>query len=177
MNWDRIEGNWKQFKGHAKAQWGKLTDDDFDVVEGRRDQLVGRIQERYGIAKDEADRQVNDWLGKDDDYFVSVRQELQKKRDRFAAGLAQSGFPVLPSAGTYFIPVDLAPLGVGDDAAFCERLLREAGVVAIPVSAFYEEEPVKTVLRFCFAKSDTTLDSALERLSRLDLEATAAAAG
>ncbi len=69
MNWDRIEGNWKQFKGHAKAQWGKLTDDDFDVVEGRRDQLVGRIQERYGIAKDEADRQVNDWLGKDDDYW------------------------------------------------------------------------------------------------------------
>ncbi|MGQ7791839.1 CsbD family protein [Faunimonas sp. B44] len=69
MNWDRIEGNWKQFKGHAKTQWGKLTDDDFDVVEGRRDQLVGRIQERYGIAKDEADRQVNDWLAKDDDYW------------------------------------------------------------------------------------------------------------
>jgi uncharacterized protein YjbJ (UPF0337 family) len=53
MNWDRIEGNWKQFKGGAKEQWGKLTDDDLDVVEGKREQLAGRIQERYGIAKDD----------------------------------------------------------------------------------------------------------------------------
>ena len=61
MNWDRIQGNWKQFKGNAKEQWGKLTDDDLDVVAGKRDQLVGRIQERYGVAKDEAERQVKDW--------------------------------------------------------------------------------------------------------------------
>ena len=54
MNWDRIEGNWKQFKGKAKEQWGKLTDDDLDVVEGKRDQLAGRLQERYGYAKDQA---------------------------------------------------------------------------------------------------------------------------
>jgi len=54
MNWDRIEGNWKQVTGRAKVQWGKLTDDDLDVVAGRRDQLAGKIQERYGIAKDEA---------------------------------------------------------------------------------------------------------------------------
>ena len=53
MNWDRIQGNWKQVAGKAKAQWGKLTDDDLDVVAGRREQLAGRIQERYGIAKDE----------------------------------------------------------------------------------------------------------------------------
>ena len=58
MNWDRIEGNWKQFKGRARQQWGKLTDDQ---VEGRREELVGRIQERYGIARDEAERQVRDW--------------------------------------------------------------------------------------------------------------------
>ena len=61
MNWDRIEGNWKQFKGKVKAQWGKLTDDELDVMAGNRDQLVGKVQERYGIAKDEAERQVSDW--------------------------------------------------------------------------------------------------------------------
>ena len=61
MNWDRIEGNWKQVTGKAKEQWGKLTSDDFDVVAGRRDQLAGKIQERYGVAKDEAEKQVNDW--------------------------------------------------------------------------------------------------------------------
>jgi uncharacterized protein YjbJ (UPF0337 family) len=62
MNWDRIEGNWKQFSGKAQQQWGKLTNDDLDVVEGRRTELVGKIQERYGIAKDEAERQVDSWL-------------------------------------------------------------------------------------------------------------------
>jgi uncharacterized protein YjbJ (UPF0337 family) len=61
MNWDRIEGNWKQFKGHVKEKWGKLTDDEFDQMAGQRDKLVGKIQERYGITKDEAERQVNDW--------------------------------------------------------------------------------------------------------------------
>jgi uncharacterized protein YjbJ (UPF0337 family) len=62
MNWDRIEGNWKQFRGKVLQQWGKLTNDDLDLVEGRRVQLVGRIQERYGIAKDDAERQVDTWL-------------------------------------------------------------------------------------------------------------------
>ena len=61
MNWDRIEGNWKQFKGKVKEQWGKLTDDDLDRIAGKRDQLVGKIQERYGIAKDEAEKQVDSW--------------------------------------------------------------------------------------------------------------------
>jgi uncharacterized protein YjbJ (UPF0337 family) len=61
MNWDRMAGDWKQFKGSVKEQWGKLTDDDLTRVEGKRDQLVGRIQNRYGIAKDEAERQVKDW--------------------------------------------------------------------------------------------------------------------
>ena len=58
MNEDTIKGNWKQFKGKVKEQWGKLTDDDLDVIDGQRDQLVGRIQERQGIARDEAERQV-----------------------------------------------------------------------------------------------------------------------
>lgn len=61
MNWDTIQGNWKQWMGSAKQQWGKLTDDDLTVAEGKRDQLVGRVQERYGIAKDEAERQVDAW--------------------------------------------------------------------------------------------------------------------
>ena len=61
MNWDQISGQWKQMKGKAKVQWGKLTDDDLDILDGQRDQLVGRIQERYGIDKDEAERQVDTW--------------------------------------------------------------------------------------------------------------------
>jgi uncharacterized protein YjbJ (UPF0337 family) len=58
MNSDRIEGNWKQVKGKIKEQWGKLTDDDLDVIAGKRDQLLGRIQERHGVARDEAEKQV-----------------------------------------------------------------------------------------------------------------------
>ena len=61
MNQDRIEGNWKQFKGKIKEQWGKLTDDDMTVIEGKRDQLVGRVQERYGIAKEKAEEEVAAW--------------------------------------------------------------------------------------------------------------------
>ena len=61
MNWDRIEGNWKQFKGQAKRKWGELTDDDLDKLEGRRDELIGKIQERKGIARDKAEEEVNRW--------------------------------------------------------------------------------------------------------------------
>jgi uncharacterized protein YjbJ (UPF0337 family) len=61
MNWDTVQGKWKQFTGHAKENWGKLTDDDLDQAAGKRDQLVGKIQERYGIARDEAERQVDEW--------------------------------------------------------------------------------------------------------------------
>lgn len=61
MNSDRLQGKWKQLRGKAKEQWGKLTDDDLDVVDGKTDQLLGRIQERYGIGKDEARQQFDDW--------------------------------------------------------------------------------------------------------------------
>jgi uncharacterized protein YjbJ (UPF0337 family) len=63
MNWDRVEGNWKQFTGKVKEKWGKLTDDDLQVIGGQQDQLVGRIQERYGVAKEEAQKQVKNWVG------------------------------------------------------------------------------------------------------------------
>ena len=61
MNWDRFAGNWKQASGKVKEKWGKLTDDDLTVINGKQDQLVGRIQERYGIAKEEAQRQIDDF--------------------------------------------------------------------------------------------------------------------
>jgi uncharacterized protein YjbJ (UPF0337 family) len=61
MNWDRIEGNWKQFVGQARQKWGKLTDSDWQVVTGKKDELVGRIQERYGIAREEARREADEW--------------------------------------------------------------------------------------------------------------------
>ncbi|QDQ25573.1 CsbD family protein [Chitinimonas arctica] len=61
MNWDIAEGNWKQFTGKIKEQWGKLTDDDLDRIAGKRDQLAGKIQESYGITKDEAEEQLKSW--------------------------------------------------------------------------------------------------------------------
>ncbi|OYX82274.1 MAG: aminotransferase, partial [Azorhizobium sp. 35-67-5] len=106
-------------------------------------------------------------LGKDDAYFEDMRAGLQRSRDRLAKGLTELGFPVLPSAGTYFLSVDLAAIAPKlDDEAFCLDLVKTHGVAAIPVSAFYAEDAVRSVVRFCFAKQDATLDAALERLSR-----------
>jgi len=62
MNWDRIEGNWKQAKGEVQRQWGKLTDDDLDQIKGNRTKLMGRLQERYGYAKDKAEEEIDSWL-------------------------------------------------------------------------------------------------------------------
>jgi len=67
MNWDRIEGNWKQFQGSVQERWGKLTDDHLDRIAGKRKQLIGSIQEAYGIARDEAERQVEAWERDADD--------------------------------------------------------------------------------------------------------------
>jgi aspartate/methionine/tyrosine aminotransferase len=105
-------------------------------------------------------------LRKADDYFTGMRRDFQRSRDRFAAGLRAIGFPVLDSQATYFINIDLAPLGLNeDDETFCKRLVVEHQVAAIPVSAFYAADPIRSVVRFCFAKHDRTLDTALERLA------------
>jgi aspartate/methionine/tyrosine aminotransferase len=105
-------------------------------------------------------------LGKKDGYFHDMRRDFQRSRDRFAEGLRGIGFSVLESRATYFLNVDLAPLGLNeDDETFCKRLVAEHKVAAIPVSAFYATEPIRSVVRFCFAKRDATLDAALERLA------------
>ena len=62
MNWDQIEGKWKQLKGSAKQSWGKLTDDDLEYINGSRDKLVGKLQERYGYNKEDAQNRANKWL-------------------------------------------------------------------------------------------------------------------
>ncbi|WP_437206131.1 CsbD family protein [Planctomicrobium sp. SH664] len=59
MNWDQVEGNWKQFKGQVQQQWGKLTNDDLDMIKGRKTELAGKLQERYGYAKDRAEQEIN----------------------------------------------------------------------------------------------------------------------
>jgi uncharacterized protein YjbJ (UPF0337 family) len=82
MNNDRVEGKWKQMKGSLKSRWGKLTDDDLDVIEGQKDQLVGKVQERYGIAKEEAQKQVDEWNRMNRD---AENQEIEAERQRKAS--------------------------------------------------------------------------------------------
>jgi N-succinyldiaminopimelate aminotransferase len=106
-------------------------------------------------------------LGKPAAHFDAMRAELQALRDRLGSGLAQEGFHVLPAAGTYFLNIDLKRSGVGlDDATFAVRAVKEAGVAAIPVSAFYASEPETSLVRLCFAKSAATLDAGIERLAK-----------
>jgi len=64
MNWDRVQGNWKQFTGKVKEQWGQLTEDDLTQINGNREQLEGKIQARYGYAKDQVKKDVDDWLNR-----------------------------------------------------------------------------------------------------------------
>ena len=61
MNWNQIEGNWTKFKGKARQQWGRLTDDDIAMLHGKREELAGKIQERYGIAQEQAEKQIDEW--------------------------------------------------------------------------------------------------------------------
>lgn len=75
MNSDQLQGKWKQMKGSVKERWGKLTDDDIDIINGQNDQLVGKVWERYGIAKEEAQRQVEDWMRSD-----AKESELERRR-------------------------------------------------------------------------------------------------
>ncbi|CAM5772810.1 aspartate aminotransferase [Labrys miyagiensis] len=107
-------------------------------------------------------------LGKDDAYFAGMRADFQRSRDRFAARLGELGFVTLPSEATYFLNIDLSASGIEeDDVSFCQRLVRERKVAAIPVSAFYAENAVRSVVRLCFAKRDETLDAALANLAGL----------
>ena len=83
MNWDQVEGKWKQYKGQVKEKWGKLTDDDLDVIDGRRQQLVGKLQERYGTAREVAEKQV-------DEFAKSLREEEAQAEDRKARRAGRS---------------------------------------------------------------------------------------
>ena len=107
-------------------------------------------------------------LAKDDAYFASLAHNLQARRDQLADGLAAVGLSVLPSQGTYFITTDFAPLGFnGDDVAFCRHITEQAGVTAIPVSAFYDAPGAPThYARFAFCKRPDVLAEAISRLKR-----------
>jgi N-succinyldiaminopimelate aminotransferase len=101
------------------------------------------------------------------DWFAAMPGEFQASRDRLTEALRREGFSVLPSQATYFLNVDLPASGVEeDDMAFCLRAVKDAGVAAIPVSAFYEQAPVTTIMRLCFAKADATLDEGTRRLTK-----------
>lgn len=105
-------------------------------------------------------------LGKDDAYFAGMRQGFERSRDRLAAGLQAAGYATLPSAGTYFLSIDLPASGIAmTDTEFCARAVSLARVAMIPNSAFYEESPVETTVRLCFAKVDATLDMAIDHLA------------
>ena len=106
-------------------------------------------------------------LGKAPGWFEGMRQDFAEARDALVAGLRGSGFVTLAAEGTYFVGVDLPASGIGvEDSAFCERAVREAGVAAIPLSAFYAEDPVTTVVRLCFAKKPETLAAGVERMAK-----------
>ncbi len=106
-------------------------------------------------------------LAKERSYFDGLVADLQAKRDRLANNCAAIGFGVIPCEGTYFLTLDVAPLGLdGDDVALAGRMTVEAGVTAVPVSAFYGADPPRNYLRLCFAKRDEVLDAAVERLDR-----------
>lgn len=80
MNTDEMEGKWKQMKGALKQKWGKLTDDDLKIIEGNRDQLVGKVQERYGVARDEAEKQVKEWRRTQSDFDADDADRDLKRR-------------------------------------------------------------------------------------------------
>ncbi len=109
---------------------------------------------------------VAEGLNNPGDWFTAMPAGLQRSRDRLAANLRAEGFAVLPSAGTYFLNIDLAASGITEpDHAFARRAVTEHGVASIPVSAFYEDAPVTHILRLCFAKADEVLDEGARRLA------------
>jgi aspartate/methionine/tyrosine aminotransferase len=106
-------------------------------------------------------------LRKEDSYFNELSSGLQAKRDRLSAGLDEIGFETLDSEGTYFLTVDFRSLGFnGTDEEFCRHITTEAGVGAVPVSAFYQAGDVNHLARFCFCKGDALIDEAIGRLAK-----------
>ena len=106
-------------------------------------------------------------LAKGDAYFAGIGAALAAKRDRLATGLREIGMRVLPTHGSYFLTADVSPFGFpGDDAAFCRHITAEAGVTAIPISAFYAGPAPANYVRFAFCKQDAVLDEAVARLAR-----------
>ena len=103
-------------------------------------------------------------LGKPEPWFEAMRAGYAASRDRLASGLRDLGFRVLPAQATWFLNIDITGLGYADDVAFCEALVTRHGVAAIPVSAFYPDGSVRSLVRLCFAKADATLDTALARM-------------
>jgi uncharacterized protein YjbJ (UPF0337 family) len=85
MNWDQVEGKWKQYSGKVREKWGKLTDSDLEMIKGQRQQLVGKIQERYGIAKEDAERQVNEFTNS-----LSSGDTREARREDKARGAGRS---------------------------------------------------------------------------------------
>lgn len=109
---------------------------------------------------------VADGLGWPGGWLADQRATYQASRDRLAAGLAKAGYVVQPSGATWFLSIDLPASGIAlDDVTFCERIIEEAGVAAIPISAFYPDRAVTHLVRLCFSKTDDTLDQAIERLA------------
>lgn len=109
---------------------------------------------------------VAEGLGFADRWFADQRAANQAARDRLAAGLSAAGYAVQPSAATWFLSIDLRASGLAmNDVTFCDRIIDEAGVAAIPISAFYPADPVTHLVRLCFCKSDATIDEGIERLA------------
>jgi uncharacterized protein YjbJ (UPF0337 family) len=87
MNWDQVEGKWKQIKGSIRQQWGKLTDSDLETIAGNRDKLVGKLQERYGMAKEEAQKRADEWAR-------TLREEREQEKATFGgSGKTHTGKP------------------------------------------------------------------------------------
>ncbi|ALR22188.1 MULTISPECIES: aminotransferase [Sphingobium] len=110
---------------------------------------------------------VAEGLGKPAQWFAQMRDDYQASRDRLAEGLEAAGYAVQPSAATWFLSIDLPASGIAmDDVTFCERIIDEAGVAAIPVSAFFPDGAVTSLVRLCFSKADGVIDAAVDRLAR-----------
>jgi N-succinyldiaminopimelate aminotransferase len=109
-------------------------------------------------------------LGLPDSYFTGFRDGLQARRDRLVAGLSEAGFEVLPSAGTYFVTVDIRPLSTRSGEEFCREMPERCGVVAVPTQVFYDHPAEgRHLIRFAFCKREEVIDEAAQRLRKLSV--------